>query len=120
VRGITDRWLVPEAGTPANPFAGIDRFLGEDGYRRLGTFDLSVRPGKQKIVVYATVQPDGDIRQLTAAALQHPDGRWSCKVGSLALIEVPHSESLRGPDYGLALTVYERDVNVAPGAIGRR
>lgn len=120
VRGITDRWLAPEAGTLVNPFAGVDRFLGQDGYRRLPRFDGSVRPGKQKVVVYATVQPDGDIKEITSAALQQSDGSWASKVGSLALIRTSTPELLRGPSYGLAVAVYERDVNVFPAALGGR
>jgi hypothetical protein len=110
VLGIADRWLVPEAGTADNPFAGVDRLLAWGGYRRCATFDTTVRMGKQKVAVYATVTPDGSVAEPRAAALQHADGSWSCKLGKLPVIQVPTLEVLRGPEYGLALVVYERDV----------
>src|SRR5262245_51941003 len=78
VLGITDRWLVPENGTAENPLAGVDRFLAQGGYQRMSAFDLSVQPGKQKVVVYATVTPDGSIQELKAATLQQADGTWAC------------------------------------------
>src|SRR5207247_107962 len=70
VLGITDRCLAPEKGTADNPFAGIDRFLAQGRYQRMSTFDLSLQPGKQKVVVYATVTRDGSIEEMKNAALQ--------------------------------------------------
>src|SRR5205085_203471 len=65
-RGFNDRWLLPEAGTAQNPLAGVDRLLAEGGYQRLLAFDLSVQPGRQKVVVYAVLNRDGTIKEPTA------------------------------------------------------
>jgi type VI secretion system secreted protein VgrG len=114
VLGITDRWLQPETGTSENPFAGMDKFLAQGGYRRLPTFDLNSRPGTQKVAVYGTLQPDGDIAQITHAALQGADGKWSCKTGGLPVIQIDDLSQLRGPTYGLPVAVYERSVPTTP------
>jgi hypothetical protein len=107
VLGVTDRWLVPEAGTPERPLAGIEKFLAQGGYMP-AAFDLRVEPGKQKVVVFATVTADGSIKDVTAAAIQQADGTWACKVGGLPLIQVSSPEALRGPTYGLAVAVFAR------------
>lgn len=117
VLGVTDRWLVPEPGTTDNPFAGVDKLLAWGGYRRCNVFDSTVRVGKQKVAVYATVMPDGSIAELKAAALQHADGSWSCKVGTMPLIQFPTLEGLRGLEYGLALVVYERDLRLGAAPV---
>jgi hypothetical protein len=109
VLGFTDRWLVPEKGTLDNPLAGADRFLAQSGYRRVSGFDLRVEPGKQKVVVYATVAPDGSIAAVQSMALQQTDGSWACKVGSMGVIAVRSPAALRGPTYGLVVAVYVRD-----------
>jgi hypothetical protein len=109
VLGVTDRWLVPEAGTADNPLAGADRFLAQASYRRMSGFDARVEPGKQKVAVFATVGPDGSIAAVQSMALQQADGTWACKVGNMAVIGVPSLEALRGPTYGVAVALYVRD-----------
>lgn len=116
VLGITDRWLQPETGTSENPFAGVDKFLAQASYRRLPTFDLNPRPGTQKVAVYATLQPDGDVMQITHAAVQGADGKWSCKVGSFGVIQIDDLSQLRGPTYGLPVAIYERSAPTTPAA----
>jgi type VI secretion system secreted protein VgrG len=114
VLGVTDRWLVPEAGTAQNPFAGMDKFMAQGGYRRLPTMDTSPRHDAQKVAVFAKLQPDGDIAQVTHAALLGADGKWTCKPGGLPLIQIDDLSVLRGPSYGLPVAVYERTSPMAP------
>jgi hypothetical protein len=113
-RGVFNQWLVPQA-VAGDHVAGVDAFLRPAGYTRLGTLDLSVQPGKQKVAVFLKVQPDGDPQEATHVAVQQPDGTWACKCGSLPLIRVRNLEQLRGSAYGLAMLVYVRDN--APAAV---
>jgi hypothetical protein len=98
----------PAAGNAMNPLAGMDRCFGDYGYQRLTKFDLSVQPGVEKVVLYSTVTPDGDVKDVTAAAHQEADGFWTMKVGKLAKIRIADPSLLRGPQYGLPIAVYAR------------
>jgi hypothetical protein len=93
---------------PGSNLADFDLLYGERGYVRQKDLNLAVVPGKQKIVVYATLNCDATIREVTHAALQQPDGSWTSKLGGLALIQHPTLESLRGPVYGTPVAVYIR------------
>jgi hypothetical protein len=108
--GITDRWVNPETGPAHNPLAYMNEMYAELGYRRLQTLDFSAALGKDKVAVYATLEPDGSIGAVSHAARQELDGTWTSKCGALALIRHPSLESLRGPAYGVAVAVYERSV----------
>ena len=120
VLGSTDRWVWPTKGTAASELQEIDQLMGQSGYRRLSTFDATVRPGKQKAVLYATLTPDGDLATILSVALQHADGTYSCKVGANVVIRFSQLEQLRGPTYGVPMLVYERDLLTAvPTAFAR-
>jgi hypothetical protein len=119
--GTRDRWVNPPQVKPDNPLGECDALLAQVGYRRLPSFDLTPRLGKQKVAAYAKVSEDGSIKEITHVALQHADGSWSCKIGKMQLIQIADLNQLRGTVYGVAAVIYERDVPVAPapGGIGR-
>ncbi len=106
--GIHDRWISPQTGPAQNPLAWADRLYAAQGYRRLPGLDFRRQPGVQKVVVYATRQPDGTIRQVTHAAVQSPGGGWTSKLGKLALIRHGTPQALNGPSYGEPVAVYIR------------
>jgi hypothetical protein len=103
-----DRWVNPETGDADNPFAGMDHLFGEYGYERQSNFELALESGVEKIVLYATVSPDGTVKDITAAARQEPDGSWTAKIGKLSKIRISDPYLLRGPQYGLPMAVYAR------------
>lgn len=107
--GEYSRWVSPETGPKDDILCHMDRLYAARGYKRLEKLDLGLRPGKQKVVVYMTVRPDGDWDQVTHAAVQESDGTWSSKCGQLPLIRHPTPDSLRGSAYGMPAAVYERD-----------
>jgi hypothetical protein len=100
--------VAPADADEKNPLAGIERRIGDYGYQRLPRLDLSVQPGVEKVVLYCTVTPDGDVKDVTAAAHQETDGFWTIKVGKLAKIRIADPSLLRGPQYGLPIAVYAR------------
>ena len=101
-------WVNPEAGTPDNPLAGMDRLFGSRGYHRLPDFDVSVKPGVKKIVLYVTIKADGEAGDMASAARQEADGTWTMKVGQMATIKFKDLGQLRGPLYGIPYAVYAR------------
>lgn len=106
--GVNDRWINVEMGSEAEPLSGMDDFLGQAGYSRLEDLDTSLQRGMQKIVVYATVKPDGDIAQVQSVAVQMKDGSWSSKIGGMAVIGFAKLDQLNGPTYGRPIAVYVR------------
>jgi len=106
--GVNDRWMDVATGPAENPLEGMDRHLASAGYRRSEGLDASLRVGVQKIVVYATVKPDGDIDTIQSAAVQMADGSWSAKIGGMAVIQFSKVNQLCGPNYGRPVAVYER------------
>ncbi len=103
-----ESWVNPEAGTPDNPLAGMDRLFGSRGYHRLPDFDISVKPGVKKIVLYVTIKADGEAGDMASAARQEADGAWTMKVGKMATIKFKDLGQLRGPTYGIPYAVYAR------------
>jgi hypothetical protein len=106
-----NRWVNPETGDAQNPLAPMDRMYGELGYVREPEMNFALEPGKQKVVLYAALNPDATIRNVTHAARQEPDGTWTSKLGSLSLIRHATPEALRGPTYGTPIAVYVRTVS---------
>jgi hypothetical protein len=102
------RWVNPEPGTPDNPLAGMDRLFEQYRYQRIADLDLSVQPGIEKIVVFVTVNPDGTVKDVTAAAHQEADGSWTAKIGKMAKIRIADPYQLQGPTYGLPFVIYAR------------
>ena len=103
-----ESWVNPEPGTPDNPLAGMDRLFGSRGYHRLPDFDVSVKPGVKKIVLYVTIKADGEAVAITSAARQEADGAWTMKVGQMATIKFKDLGQLRGLTYGIPYAVYAR------------
>jgi type VI secretion system secreted protein VgrG len=106
--GLYSCWVNPVTGPESNPLVQMDRLYAAQGYRRRPDLNLALEWGKQKVVVYATLNPDATIAQVTHAALQERDGTWTSKLGRLALIRHETPELLRGSSYGLPVAVYER------------
>ena len=106
--GIHDHWVNPETGGTDNPLEPMDRLYGRLGYSRLPDMDVTVCPGQEKVVLYATLNPDASINQVTHAAHQETDGSFTSKLGQLPLIRHRTPESLRGPTYGVPVAVYAR------------
>ena len=102
------QWVNPEAGTTDDPLAGMDRLFDQYRYQRIADLDLSVQAGVEKIVVYVTVNPDGTVKEVAAAAHQEPDGSWTAKIGSMAKIRFTDPTQLQGTTYGLPFVVYVR------------
>ena len=105
--GHTRSWVWPTvSGQPASlyHFDGLYRYYG---FYRVAGLDYSRQPGLDKVVLYASQQPDGRIAP-THAALQMTDGSWSSKLGSLPLIRHLHPNDVAGPSYGSPWVLYVR------------
>jgi hypothetical protein len=103
-----NHWVNPMTGDERDPLGPMDKLYGQIGYVRESSMNLAVEPGKEKVVLYASLNPDATIRSVTHAARQEPDGTWTSKLGGLALIRHVTPESLRGPTYGTPVAVYVR------------
>ncbi len=101
-------WVNPEAGTADDPLAGMDRLFEQYRYQRIADLDLSVQPGVEKVVLYVTVNPDGTVKDITAAAHQESDGSWTAKIGGMVKIRIADPSQLQGMTYGLPFVVYTR------------
>jgi type VI secretion system secreted protein VgrG len=112
--GVTDHWVNPETGPEDAPLRFMDRLYAEEGYRRAVQLNWRLERGLQKVVVYATLNPDATINEVTHAARQEPDGTFTSKLGQLPLIRHATPEDLRGPLYGLPIAVYVRPAHVTP------
>jgi hypothetical protein len=108
ILGIHSTWVNPETGPATQPLVRMDRMYAAKGYHRIGNLDYRVVPGKQKVVVYATVSA-GRIVSVTHAAVQERDGSWTSKLGQLPLIRHATPEALNGPSYGRPVAVYVRN-----------
>jgi hypothetical protein len=106
--GIHSRWVNPLTGPASAPLARMDAIYRARGYVRASTLDYRLEPGKQKVVVYATLRPDQRIKAVTHAARQAADGTWTSKLGKLALIRHLTPQALNGPTYGRPVAVYVR------------
>ena len=103
-----NQWINPPAGTADNPLDGVDRLFAQAGYQRQQGFDLRAEPGKEKIVLYVTLTPDGNVKDITSAAHQEADGQWTMKIGPQCKIRIHDLFQLQGPSYGLPYAVYTR------------
>jgi hypothetical protein len=108
ITGDQTHWVNPEMGTPDAPLARIDQIFAAAGFTRTTGLDFGLEAGKQKAVLYASLNPDGTIKEITSAALQEHDGTWSSKLGSMALIRHHDPDALDGPVYGMPIAVYVR------------
>jgi type VI secretion system secreted protein VgrG len=106
--GDHSNWVNPVTSPTGDPLAGMDAVYGAKGYHRLPTMDTSVQPGHEKVVVYATKNPDGSINQVTHGAIQQPDGTYTSKLGQGPLIRHADPDALDGPAYGEPVAVYEK------------
>ncbi len=101
--GVTDRWM-----WPGPRVADFDALYAKSGFTRIGRLDYGWKAGEDKIVLYATLQPDGRVKACTHAARQMADGSWTNKLGAMALIRVATPDHLDGPTYGSPVAVYVR------------
>jgi len=108
--GIHDHWVNPETGPADAPFSAMDRMYARLGYTREKDLNWKLEKGMEKVVLYATLNPDGTINQVTHAAHQEADGSFTSKLGSMPLIRHPTPNELRGNIYGLPVAVYERPI----------
>jgi type VI secretion system secreted protein VgrG len=106
--GLDDQWVNPVTGPPGDELSGMDEIYAQQGYQRLPTLDYSDVPGTQKVVVYATMNPDGTINQVTHGAIQDDTGAWTSKLGQLPLIRHASPDDLDGPSYGQPVAVYAK------------
>jgi hypothetical protein len=106
--GENDEWVNPATGSKENPLSEMDKMYAEKGYSRINDMDFSYDPAKQKVVVYATKNSDGRIKEITHGAIQDAKGTWESKLGSLPLIRHPTPETLNGSAYGEPVAVYTK------------
>ncbi|QEL15769.1 DUF7689 domain-containing protein [Limnoglobus roseus] len=106
--GDHGNWVNPETGPKANPLSEMDKKYEALGYKRATGMDTSLEPGTEKVVVYATKNPDGTIKDVTHGAIQRPDGTYSSKLGSMPQIRHENPEALSGPAYGEPVAVYTK------------
>jgi len=106
--GENDQWVNPVTGPRGSELAGMDSIYAKQGYKRLSSLDYSYQKGKKKIVVYATTNPDGTIREVTHGAIQDDTGAWTSKLGQGPLIRHETPDALDGAVYGKPVAVYEK------------
>ena len=105
--GIHSRWINPETGPAGMRLAPMDRLYREKGYARAKKLDFARIPEVQKVALYALVR-NGQIQEITHAAVQEPTGTWTSKLGKLPLIRHTHPTALSGGAYGVPVAVYVR------------
>jgi hypothetical protein len=106
--GIHYRWVNPQTGPSTNPLSLMDQMYKAQGYVRMSRMDFRREDGKEKVVVYATLTAERNIKSVTHAAIQSSDGTWTSKLGKLALIRHLTPQALNGPVYGQPVAVYVR------------
>ena len=109
--GVTDHWVNPETGPDYAPLSGMDRLYSEQGYYREHDLNWRAEPGLEKVVLYATLNADGTVKEVTHAAHEEPDGSFTSKLGQLPVIRHATPEALRGPAYGAPVAVYVRPID---------
>lgn len=94
---------------PAQPFKDVSAMYNAKGYvlaQEWPRLDFSYK-GKPKIVVYGVVK-DGKVVEVTHAAIQEADGKWSSKLGPDGpLIRHNSPGDLSGATFGVPVAVYE-------------
>jgi hypothetical protein len=106
--GLHDKWVNPVTGPADNPMAPMDALYAQAGYTRVPGLDFRLEPGKQKVVVFATLNADQTVQEITHGTIQEKDGTWTSKLGSMALIRHADPDALDGPVYGRPIAVYVR------------
>ena len=106
--GVNDEWVNPVTGPKGDELKGMDDMYAKQGYKRLPDKDYSYEPGKEKVVVYATANPDGSIKEVTHGAIQDSSGAWTSKLGASELIRHKTPDALDGSVYGKPVAVYEK------------
>ncbi len=109
--GETDHWVNPVTGPSYAPLSGMDHMYAEQGYYREHNLDWRPEPGLEKVVLYATLNLDGTIHEVTHAAHEEADGTFTSKLGGLPIIRHDTPEALRGPTYGVPVAVYVRPID---------
>jgi type VI secretion system secreted protein VgrG len=109
--GVTDHWVNPETGPAYAPLSRMDRMYAELGYYREHDLNWRVEPGLEKVVLYATLNADGTIKEVTHAAHEEADGTFTSKLGQLPVIRHDTPGALKGPTYGLPVAVYVRPID---------
>jgi hypothetical protein len=117
--GIHSRWINPETGPAGTRLAPMDRLYREKGYTRAKKLDFALMPEVQKVALYAHVS-NGQIREITHAAVQERTGTWTSKLGKLPLIRHTHPTALSGGTYGVPVAVYVKLRNNALTGVGAR
>jgi len=106
--GKNNDWVNPVTGSKSDRLAEMDKLYAAQGYKRSSSMDFSYKPGTQKIVVYATKNPDGSIKEITHGAIQDHHGTWESKLGPWPLIRHLTPDALNGSLYGEPVAVYEK------------
>ena len=106
--GVSDEWVNPETGNKENPLSEMDKKYAKKGYKRTSIMDTSYDPTKNKVVVYATKNFDGSIKEITHGAIQDGKGTFESKLGSLPLIRHSTPEALNGDVYGEPVATYTK------------
>jgi type VI secretion system secreted protein VgrG len=101
-------WIDPVTSIASDPLVGMDNLYVTLGYKRSPSIDFSHTPGIQKIVVYATTNHDGSIKEITHGAIQDIHGTWESKLGTAPLIRHETPEALTCSSYGKPVAVYEK------------
>jgi type VI secretion system secreted protein VgrG len=103
-------WINPQTGPEEDPFASMDILYQGLGFIRAGALEVSLEPGKRKVVLYATRTSDGGIERITHAAVQEADGNWVSKLGQGPLIRHETPAAVSGPLFGEPVAVYVGEV----------
>lgn len=106
--GVNDEWVDPKTGSKENPLSEMDKMYEKIGYTRTKSLDTSFDTTKKKIVVYATKNPDGSIKEITHGAIQDNNGTFESKLGDGPLIRHTTPEALNGAAYGEPVAVYTK------------
>lgn len=111
-----DYWVNPVTGDAAEPFAPMDAMYAKLGFTRIDELNADLEPGLEKVALFATVNVDASIKEVTHAARQEADGAWTSKLGQLPIIKHATLEALRGPVYGTPVAIYVRPAGTKPTA----
>lgn len=68
--GKDTEWVNPVTSPTGDPLSEMDKIYDEGGYKRVPNMDTSYEPGKEKVVIYATKNPDDNIKEITHGAIQ--------------------------------------------------
>jgi hypothetical protein len=104
--GNANDWINPQTGPPADPLAPLGQLYQDIGYARSVSIDGSLAAGTMKVALYALINEQDTIEEITHAAIQDADGTWTSKIGGGPLIRHATPEALHGPAYGKVVAVF--------------